>query len=355
MPRRRARRIGCEGGVMRRSFALVLALTALIGCNSVRGGSSDDPTIAAEVDGERISVGELDQRARERLWNQETNDGDASLVYELRDAELRAWIEEQALTREAKARGLDVPGLIAAELAARPVTDAEVAAFKEAHKAEIPPDAPVDQLDLQIRQHLQSQREQQIREEITGKAKVAVHLQPPRVQVSADGPSLGPADAPVTLIEFADFQCPYCARAVPIVHGVRERYPTQLRIVFKHLPLESIHPRARGAARAAICAEKQDKFWPYHDLLFQNSRALGEEELRSYAGTLGLDLTAFDACLASPELDARIAADVAEARAAGVSGTPAFVLNGVLLRGLRRVDDLSARIDRELAATATPD
>ena len=156
----------------------------------------------------------------------------------------------------------------------------------------------------------------------------------------------------MTLIEFADFQCPYCARAVPIVHAVAQRYPTQVRVVFKHLPLDTIHPLARGASKAALCAEQQDKFWPYHDLLFQNSRALGAAQLRSYAGQVGLDLGKYDTCLASPELDARLAADVAEARAAGVSGTPAFVLNGVLLRGLRPVDDLSARIDRELAAVA---
>jgi protein-disulfide isomerase len=318
----------------------------------MRGSDASSP-VAAELEGERITEAELDARVKDRLWMKETRGGDASLVYELRDAELRSWIEERALAREAEKRGLTVEALLAAESAARgPVSDAEVAAFQEAHKHEIPPGIPPAELASQIRMHLQGERDTEVRQALTSKAQVAVHLQAPRVNVSGNGPSLGPADAPVTLVEFADFQCPYCARALPLVSELRERFPTQVRVVFKHLPLESIHPRARAASEAAICAEKQDRFWPYHDLLFQNPRALGDADLRAHAGTVGLDLAAFDACLQGPERTERIAADVAEATAAGISGTPAFVLNGVLIRGLRSPDEMAALVERELAAAA---
>jgi protein-disulfide isomerase len=335
---------------MHRGFAAAALALLVIGCNGMRG---DGSPVAAEVDGERITEAQLDERIRDQLWKQQTEDGNPALVFELREAELQTWIEQRALDREAKKRGLDVDGLIAAELAARPVTDAEIAAFREQHKDQMPP-IPDEQLLPQIRQHLQERREEEVKQEIAGRAQVAVHLTAPTVTVSSTGPSIGPADAPVTLIEFADFQCPYCVRAVPILASMRERYPTQLRVVFKHMPLDSIHPRARPAARAAVCAEKQDKFWPLHDLLFQNHRALDDAQIRTYAGGAGLDLAAFDACIASPETDARVTADFEEGRAAGITGTPAFVLNGRLLRGLRSPDDLAERIEKALAASGAP-
>jgi protein-disulfide isomerase len=335
---------------MHRSFALALAL-ALMACNGMRG--SDSSPVAAEIDGERITEAQLDERIKNAMWKQNTEDGNPNVVYELREAELKNLVQQRALEREAKSRGLDVPALIAAEIAARPVTDDEVKAFKEANKDRMPP-IPDEQLFPQIRQHLQDQREAQIRDEYAGKSQVTVHMVAPTVNVSTAGPFVGPADAPVTLVEFADFQCPYCVRAVPILADVRQRYPTQLRVVFKHMPLDTIHPFARPAARAAVCAEKQDKFWPFHDILFQNSRALADEQLRAYAGTAGLDLAAYDACIAAPETEARVSADFEEGRAAGITGTPAFVLNGRLLRGLRSPDDLAERIDDALAAAGAP-
>jgi protein-disulfide isomerase len=331
---------------MHKRFALALALL-VVGCNGMRGG--DSSPVAAEVDGEKITEAQLDERIKNAMWKQNTEDGNPNVVYELREAELKNLVQQRALEREAKSRGLDVPGLIAAEIAARPVTDDEVKAFKEAHKDRMPP-IPDEALFPQIRQHLQDQREAQIREEYAGKAQVTVMMVAPTVTVTTTGPAAGPADAPVTLVEFADFQCPYCVRAVPVIADMRQRYPTQLRVVFKHMPLDTIHPRARPAARAAVCAEKQDKFWQLHDAMFQNHGALEDDQLRTYAGTAGLDLAAYDACIAAPETDARVTADFEEGRAAGITGTPAFVLNGRLLRGLRSPDDLAQRIDDALAA-----
>ena len=175
------------------------------------------------------------------------------------------------------------------------------------------------------------------------------------MNVSSSGPAVGPADAPVTLIEFADFQCPYCARALPVIAEVRERFPTQLRVVFKHMPLDSIHPYARPAARAAVCAEKQDKFWPYHDVLFQNVRALGTDQLRAHADTAGLDLAAFDACLATPEPDARRQRRFRggqERRGHGNAGLRAE--RTPCCAGCVRPDDLAERIERALADAGAP-
>lgn len=340
----------------RRRIGAMFAVAALLAACGGRGGKDAEPAdasaLAAELGDERITEAELDDLARERLYFRETRGAEPSRVYELREETLNAWIEERALAREAKSRGVAVDALIAEEVAARgPVTDEQVAAFYEENRARIQ-GRTLEELKADIRSHLETEREREVRSAIVARAPATVHLQPPRIEVSSSGPSMGPADAPVTLIEFADFQCPFCSRALPVIRSLRERYPTQLRVVFKHLPLSSIHPRARPAAEASVCAEQQGKFWEFHDRVFQNASALADEDLRGHASQLGLDLAAFDACLQGTEHAARISADLTEAAAAGISGTPAFVLNGVLVRGLQPPDAFAAMIDRELAAAA---
>jgi protein-disulfide isomerase len=342
---------------MRRGIGLAFATALGFACSGGTGGAGNAPAadaaqVAAKLDGESISVGELDDRAKERLYMRETRGGEASAVYELREEALHAWVEERVLAREAQKRGIDVDALVAEEVNARgQVTDEEVAAFYEQNKSRVQ-GRTLEQLAPDIRRHLEGLREQEVRTALIDKAQLEILLQPPRVEVSSTGPAVGPADAPVTLIEFSDFQCPFCARAVPIIKTLRERYPTQLRVVYKHLPLESIHPRARAAAEAAVCAEEQGRFWEFHDRLFANAGTLSEEDLRAHASAVGLDVAAFETCRTGPKRAERIEADMAEAKAAGVTGTPAFVLNGVLLRGLQPPDALIARIDGELGDAA---
>ena len=159
-------------------------------------------------------------------------------------------------------------------------------------------------------------------------------LEPPRVTVAAEGPSLGPADAPVTIIEFSDFQCPYCGRAASTVKQIHERYPKQVRIVYRNLPLDSIHPNARPAAEAAACADAQGRFWEFHDRLFANQRALAPEDLQRYAKEIGLDMAAFDQCVKDRKSQAKVDGDLAAANEAASNagkrglGTPAFFVNG---------------------------
>jgi len=346
-----------KGDGMRRGIGLLFATAIGFACGGGTSGAGSAPAadaaqVAAKLDGESITIGELDTRAKERLYVRETRGGEASAVYELREEALHAWVEERVLESEAKKRGLDVDGLVAEEVKARgPVTDEEVAAFYEQNKSRVQ-GRTLEQLAPDIRRHLEGLREQEVRTALIDKAQLEILLQPPRVEVSSTGPSLGPADAPVTLIEFSDFQCPFCARAAPVLKTLKEHYPTQLRVVYKHLPLESIHPRARAAAEAAVCAEEQGKFWEFHDRLFANAGTLSEEDLRGHAQAIGLDVAAFETCRTAPNRGAKIEADMAEAKAAGVTGTPAFVLNGVLLRGLQPPDVLIARIDEELGDAA---
>jgi protein-disulfide isomerase len=170
-----------------------------------------------------------------------------------------------------------------------------------------------------------------------------------------DSPARGPAAAPITIVEFSDYQCPYCARAEPLIAEAVAAYPNQVRVVFKNYPLVSIHPQAMPAALAATAAGKQDKFWEMHEKLFANQRALAPEQIREYAKALNLDMARFDADLASDEVKTAVRKDIALAQRLGVRGTPTIFVNGRLLQN-RSLDGFRELIDPTLKAqpAATP-
>ncbi len=175
----------------------------------------------------------------------------------------------------------------------------------------------------------------------------------PRLQVRANDHTVGDANAPVVVIEYGDFQCPVCLRFFDeTLPAIEQEYidAGQVRWVFRHFPLTQFHPNAEAAARAAECAGEQGQFFAYHDLLFENQHALMDDDLRGYADTLGLDLTAFDACIASADTEARVEGDVADGTALGVTGTPTFFINGERVAGFRTADQFRALLDAALAA-----
>ncbi len=171
-----------------------------------------------------------------------------------------------------------------------------------------------------------------------------------RVEVSTDDdPSIGPENAPVTIIEFSDFQCPYCGVWYKQVYKqLLASYPTQIRLVYRDLPLP-MHPEAVPAAEAAECANEQGAFWKYHDVLFEQQYGLDRAAYEHYAADLGLDATAFAACLDSHRYQAEIEADARDAGSVGISGTPSFVVNGRVLIGALPFSEFKTVIDEELA------
>jgi protein-disulfide isomerase len=164
-----------------------------------------------------------------------------------------------------------------------------------------------------------------------------------------DAPTLGPADAPVTLVEFGDFQCPYCGEEEAVLADLRQHYAGQLRLVFKQFPL-SFHEYAELAAEASLAAAAQGKFWEYHDALYASQDALARADLEGYAADLGLDGAAFAKALDQGTYQARVEADVAEGDALDVPGTPTFFVNGRMGVGAIPYDALAKVIDEELAA-----
>lgn len=162
-----------------------------------------------------------------------------------------------------------------------------------------------------------------------------------------DAPVRGPAKADVTIVEYSDFQCPFCARVVPTLDQLRETYGDRVKLVYKHLPLR-IHPEAPGAAAAAEAAGLQGKFWEMHDKIFAGQRELSDAKYVEWARALGLDLERFEKDRRSEAVRARIAKDEAEANRLGVSGTPAFFINGRFLSGAQPIDAFQRVIDDEL-------
>lgn len=162
-----------------------------------------------------------------------------------------------------------------------------------------------------------------------------------------DSPVRGPADAWVTVVAISDFECPFCDKVNGTLREIEQSYGREVRLVFKNNPL-IIHQRAMPAAIAALCAHRQQKFWPMHDRIFANQRALGEEDITGYAKALGLRMDVFAKCQQSPDAKRRVEEDIAQATRLGARGTPAFFINGRFLSGAQQLPVFKALIDEEL-------
>jgi protein-disulfide isomerase len=318
-------------------------------------GEVADPTPAASLDGETITLGELDTWLKEELFAKATKNGDPSKLYELRSKGLDDMINERLVAREAEPLGITAEELADQEAAKRStVSDEEVLAFFEDNKERMG-ETPFEDVAPRIRQHLEQRRRKEGAEEYISElresASIEIFIDAPRVDVAAKGPSIGPEDAPVTIIEFSDYQCPYCTRAEAVVKQILERYPNEVRFIYRHFPLDRIHPQARGASEAAACAHEQGKFWEFHRKLFSPEAEYDTESLAQYASEVGLDMEAFQLCVDERRYQADIETDVADGRAAGVAGTPAFFVNGIIMKGARPLEDFVSLIEKELERT----
>ena len=167
--------------------------------------------------------------------------------------------------------------------------------------------------------------------------------------VGGSAPSLGPADAAVVLVEFSDFQCPYCGQAAETIHRIEQEYGTRIRLVFRQFPL-SFHPYAQGAAQAALAAHAQGKFWEFHDLLFAHQDALGKDALLQYAGQTGLNIKDFEAASASEATTARVAEDVRLGEGVHVQGTPTMFINKQRIENAVDYESVSQAIEQVLGS-----
>ncbi len=274
--------------------------------------------------------------------------------------EVDALVAQTLLAQEAARRGVSVAALMDEEVTSKValVTEKEIDDYYRANKARMRGNEASAR--AQIRNNLQQQKLSARRgvflASLRSQAKIVVRLEPPaavRVDMAITGaPVRGTPDAAVTVVEFSDFECPFCKQAHGTVTKVMERYAGKVRLVYRDLPLERIHPQARGAAEAARCAQDGGKFWEYHDLLFLRSPKLAPEDLKRYAKEVGLDAQKFDACVASGAHKESVQRDMEEGARLGITGTPAFFINGRLLTGAQPVEAFARIIDDELTRTA---
>ncbi len=331
--------------------ALILVLGGSAGTTHAQTRAAEQPL--AEVNGFAITAKDVERSLAPKLAPLEEQ------IYTLKRNEIDALVTQRLLAEEAAKRGVTVAALLDQEVTSKVslVTEREIDIYYEANKARMRGD--VDSARAQVRSTLQQQKLNAHRDaflaSLRSQAKIVVHLEPPpvvRVDVAIAGaPMRGSPDAPVTIVEFSDFECPFCKQASATMAAVMAKYPGKVRFVYRDLPLENIHPLARGAALAGRCAHEGGKFWEYHDVLFAQSPKLAPDDLRRYAIQVGLDAGKFDACLAGRANETALQKDIDEGNTLGITGTPVFYINGRLVRGAQRIDAFARVIDDELART----
>ena len=325
--------------------SLLLAAILVSACQKMDGAK------IAEVDDRAISASDLQKYAGRELSVQREN------LYKLEKRKLEEYISAFLLTQEAKKRGASVETVLDQEVNSKilPVGDDEIDVFYKSNKARIAVD--LDKAREQIRGYLHNQKIEAQKalflKSLRSKANVVTYLKPPpvfRVELSVAGePFRGSEKAPVTVVKFEDFHCPFCKHAQPTFNELLSRYNGKVRLVHKDLPLESLHPQARQAAEAARCAYEQGKFWEYHDKLYANSPKASADDLKSYAKDVGLNVDSFDRCFASGKYKAVVQQDLNEGAQLGLTGTPTFFINGREISGNQPLEAFEAIIDEELA------
>jgi protein-disulfide isomerase len=306
-------------------------------------------TVLATIGNHPVTQGEVDHKV-------------AAQLYDLRKQALDEIIDDYLLRQAATKAGLKPDDYVKrqVELSAPRVTAQQAEQFYGEHKAKLDEETgghSFDDIKPRLIAALQRQRDEDAQEQLMQRLRaenhVSVLLEAPRMNiVTAGHPSTGAPSAPVTIIEFSDFQCPFCRAAESSLKQVRQKYGNQVRLVYMDFPL-GFHPHAMDAARAARCAADQDKFWQFHDALFLDQKKLGPDNLRQTAAKVGLDRDKFNACFADDRHDAGIREDMAKGNSLGVTGTPTFFINGRELVGAQPPPKFNEVIDEELARAKT--
>lgn len=321
------------------------------------GAQRQDDTVVARIGDVAVTAAELDD-----AWRRNDASSRLRMLQELYDTRRRALdvvVGERLVEREAAARGMTRDELLAAELPARTieVADAEIDRIYERNRDRFA-GRTLEQMRPEIRAALDRQRPMQALHAYMNELRaaaddVSVLLAPPRhaVEALAEDPARGPDTAPVELVEFSDFDCPYCRRATETVERLMEQFEGQIRFVYKDYPLPS-HPNAFKAAEAGNCAHEQGRFWALHDTMFASQGELDVDALKGYAADLGLDAEAFDECLDSGRHAATVDRDLRIGMRHGVSSTPTLFLNGRAVVGAAPYETFAEIVREELAAAA---
>lgn len=341
-----------EGEFMKKLLlvsSLVVVLAFAFGCKAksqtgISGGNSSSP--AAVVDGVAITMQELDEAAKNQLQKVETQ------IYQIKKRTLDDMIETKLIEAAAKKKGLGTEKYLAEEVDAKVAapTEDEIKALYDARKGDIK--QSFDEVKGQIKGYLEQNRKAKAKQDLIARlnegADIQIKLEPPRVTIDLEGaPILGEKGAKVTLVEFSDYQCPFCKRVRPTIWRLMDEYKGKLGYAFFDFPL-SFHRDAKKAHEAARCAGDQGKYFEYNRKVFDNQGSIGVDDLKNYAKQLNLNTGDFGKCLDSGKHAAEVEAAIEKGMNAGVSGTPAFFINGIMLSGAQPYESFKEIIEEEL-------
>jgi protein-disulfide isomerase len=313
--------------------------------------SAGSSTVVATINGQPVTQKDLD----DSMTLEETKK-----IFEVRDRALQALIIKKLVDAEAKKDNKTEDQWLKekVENSVPPATEAEAKEFFDKHSAEMPPGQTFDTIKSNLMGYLTGQKRQEaaikLFEKLKQDAKVEVKLEEPEEpvqQVEAKGPSKGPETAPITIVEFSDFQCPYCSKVEPTITRVMADYAGKVRFVFRDYPLP-FHEHAEKAAEASHCAEDQGKYWEMHDAMFNHQDKLAIDDLKKLSKEAGLDDKKFAECLDSGKMKAKVDENADAGSKVGVNGTPHFFINGHPLSGAVPYEQFKKVIDKELAKVA---
>lgn len=305
----------------------------------------DASIIVARIGDISITDAELTESASADLKRIEAQ------IYKAKRKALDSLVEERLLAAAAKEKGVTVDVLIETEVDAKveEPTEEDTKKFYDENKNRLR--GEYETVKPRVTQFLTTRAKQEQREtfmkSLKADNKVTILMEAPKIKVEiGDAPVKGDSDAPITIVEFSDYECPFCRRSQATLDEVKEKYKGKLRFVFKDFPL-GFHRRAKPAASASRCAAEQGKYWEFHDKLF-SGKGLTDENFKTYAEELSLDQTKFSECVEADRFQAQITADMNQGKALGVTGTPAFFVNGRFLSGAQPLKAFSDIIDEEL-------
>jgi protein-disulfide isomerase len=336
-------------GIVLSAAAASLAITTVVSLAffASSAAAGDTGAVVATVGTHKITEAEVNEKIKSQMTALE------SKIYDMKRQAIDAIADEYLISQAAKKAGVSVDAYMKKEVADKVghVTEADAKKYYDAHKG--PGTVSFDKIKDRLVVALQNQKMQERRDALIDQLRkgepLKVMLKAPRVAVASAGhPSLGSATAPVTIIEFGDFQCPFCKRAQPTLKEVMTKYSGKVRLVYMDFPLP-MHNHALDAAKAARCANEQGKFWQYHDKLFEDQAKESPADLKATAKQLGLNTAQFDSCFDKAKYQKEIEQDVAEGRKLGVDGTPSFYIDGRPLVGAVPLENFEQVIEDELA------
>ena len=341
----------CLKSAWRIVYAIAAALIVCAAVSTPRAWADDPNATVATVGDHKITAKDLDAKVKPQLdqmramLEKRVTQLIADKTFDLRRQTLESMTDDYLIDQAAQHDKLSVPDYLKKEYSGKDsVTDAQAKAFYDKNKGA--GTAPYDKIKPEL---LQMMNRQALLDRLRTNQPVKILLEPKRVVVDSGGhPTLGAKDAPVTIVEFTDFQCPYCKASEATLKQLRDKYGDKIRLVHMDFPLP-FHAHSLDAAKAARCANDQGKFWQFHDSLFANQSKMAPADLKATAKTLGMNSTQFDACFDKAKYDSEIKADQAAGEKVGVDGTPAFFIDGRPLTGAQPAPKFEELIDDELA------